>query len=67
MEPRAGSLLNVEGYPILGWWTKRIASARRNPTTHAVDSILCVAGPSGGAPVPPNAVPLHTSAVGVQQ
>jgi TonB-linked SusC/RagA family outer membrane protein len=43
---------NVEGYPILGFWTKRIASATRDPATHAVSNILCVAGPSGGAPVP---------------
>ena len=48
----AGALRNVEGYPILGWWTKRIASATRDPVTHAISNILCVAGPSGGAPVP---------------
>jgi TonB-linked SusC/RagA family outer membrane protein len=48
----AGNLRNVEGYPILGWWTKRIASATRDPATHAITNILCVAGPSGGTPVP---------------
>jgi TonB-linked SusC/RagA family outer membrane protein len=39
------------GYPILGFWTKRIASADRDPVTHAISNILCVAGPAGGAPV----------------
>ena len=48
----AGSLRNVEGYPILAWWTKRIASATRNPDgTVDTASIRCVAGPSGGTPV----------------
>jgi hypothetical protein len=42
---------NVEGYPIQAFWTKRVASATRDPATHAISNILCVAGPSGGAPV----------------
>jgi TonB-linked SusC/RagA family outer membrane protein len=50
---------NVEGYPIAGFWTKRIASATRDPATHAISNILCVPGPSGGAPVPcANALPI---------
>ena len=43
---------NVQGYPINGLWTKRIASADRDATTNAITNILCVAGPGGGAPVP---------------
>jgi TonB-linked SusC/RagA family outer membrane protein len=48
----AATLRNVEGYPIQGFWTKRIASATRNPD-NSIDtaSIRCVAGPSGGTPV----------------
>jgi len=42
---------NVLGYPINGLWTKRIASADRDPTTNAITNILCVNGP-GGAPAP---------------
>jgi hypothetical protein len=50
--PGTGTLRNVEGYPIGGFWTKTIASAERDPTTHAVTNILCNNGPpSDGTPV----------------
>jgi len=48
-----GTIANVQGYPIQGFWTKRIASADRNPTTDSISNILCVNGP-GGAPAPCN-------------
>jgi hypothetical protein len=47
-----GILRSVEGYPIQGFWTRRIASADRDPVTHAVSNILCASGsPSDGTPV----------------
>ncbi|MGH7719359.1 MAG: TonB-dependent receptor domain-containing protein, partial [Gemmatimonadaceae bacterium] len=40
------------GFPIGGFFTKRIASADRDPTTHAITNILCENGPgSNGVPV----------------
>jgi TonB-dependent SusC/RagA subfamily outer membrane receptor len=51
--PGTGILRNVEGFPIGGFWTKRIASADRDPTTHAITNVLCENGPpSNGTPVP---------------
>ena len=42
---------SVVGYPISGLWSKKVVSADRDPTTHAVSNILCDGGP-GNAPVP---------------
>ena len=38
------------GYPISGFWSRRVVSADRDPTTHAISNILCDGGP-GNAPV----------------
>ncbi|HEU5209467.1 MAG TPA: TonB-dependent receptor, partial [Longimicrobiales bacterium] len=46
-----GSQRHVVGYPIGGFWSRRVVSADRDPATHAVSNILCDGGP-GGAPVP---------------
>jgi len=55
VSPGTALTRNVEGYPIGGFWTKRIASADRDPTTHAVTNILCENGPpSDGTPAPCN-------------
>lgn len=47
----SGNLRSVEGYPISGFWSRRVVSADRDPTTHAITNILCDGGP-GGEPVP---------------
>lgn len=39
------------GYPIGGFWARRVVSADRDPNTHAVSNILCDGGP-GNDPVP---------------
>ncbi len=41
--------LNREGYPIGGWFTKRVVSADRNPTTNLATNVMCDNGE--GAPV----------------
>ena len=46
LSPGTGLWRNAEGYPIQGFWTKRVASATRNPDhTIVAASIRCVAGP----------------------
>ena len=47
------NIRSVQGYPIQGLWSKRIASATRDPVTGAIDTstIRCVAGPSDNTPV----------------
>lgn len=45
------NLRSVVGYPISGLWSRKVVSADRDPTTHAVSNILCDGGP-GNAPVP---------------
>src|SRR5690606_20619972 len=42
---------HVEGYPIAGFWSRRIVSADRDPATHAISNVLCDGG-DGAAPVP---------------
>ena len=41
---------NREGYPIGGFWCKRVVSADRNPTTQLATNVLCDGG-EGAAPV----------------
>jgi TonB-linked SusC/RagA family outer membrane protein len=43
----AGStnIRSVVGYPISGYWGRRVISADRDPTTHAVTNIMCDGGP----------------------
>jgi len=41
---------STKGYPINAYWSRRIVSADRDPTTNAVTNILCDGGP-GNAPV----------------
>ena len=41
---------SVVGYAINGYWSKRVVSADRDPTTNAISNILCDGGP-GNAPV----------------
>jgi TonB-dependent SusC/RagA subfamily outer membrane receptor len=38
------------GFPISAYWSRRVVSADRDPTTHAITNILCDGGP-GNAPV----------------
>jgi TonB-linked SusC/RagA family outer membrane protein len=53
LPPGTGLFRDAEGYPIGGFWTKSIASADRNPTTHAITNVLCHNGPpTNGPPVP---------------
>jgi TonB-linked SusC/RagA family outer membrane protein len=47
---------SVVGYPISGLWSKRVVSADRDPTTHAVSNILCDGG-LGNDPVPCSQAP----------
>jgi TonB-linked SusC/RagA family outer membrane protein len=42
-------LQNVEGYPINGFWARRVVSATFNTTTRAVENILCDGGTAPGA------------------
>jgi TonB-linked SusC/RagA family outer membrane protein len=39
------------GYPVGGWWEKRVVGATIDPTTGNATSVLCDPGPSGGAPI----------------
>ena len=50
--PFAGTtnVRSTVGYPISAYWSRRVVSADRDPTTHAITNILCDAGP-GNAPV----------------
>ncbi len=50
--PFAGStnVRSVVGYPISAYWSRRVVSADRDPTTHAITNILCDGG-AGNAPV----------------
>ena len=41
LPPGTGLTRDAEGYPIGGFWTKSIASADRDPTTHAITNVLC--------------------------
>lgn len=41
---------NIIGYPILGFWARRVVSADRDPTTQLPINILCE-GPAGQPPV----------------
>jgi TonB-linked SusC/RagA family outer membrane protein len=41
---------NQEGYPIGGWWTRRVVSADRDPTTKLATNVLCDGG-AGNEPV----------------
>lgn len=47
--PFAGStnIRSAVGYPINAYWSRRIVSADRDPTTHAISNILCDGGASG--------------------
>ncbi len=63
---------NVEGYPILGWWSRRIASATQDPTTGKVTNVLCDGGAGkdavacGTAPFQylGSALPTYTGSIG---
>jgi TonB-dependent SusC/RagA subfamily outer membrane receptor len=50
--PFAGStnVRSVVGYPISAYWSRRVVSADRDPTTHAITNVLCDGG-AGNAPV----------------
>lgn len=50
--PFAGSsnVRSAVGYPINAYWSRRVVSADRDPTTHAISNILCDGG-AGGTPV----------------
>jgi TonB-linked SusC/RagA family outer membrane protein len=48
---------NIVGYPIGGYFAKRVVSADRDPTTHLATNVLCDGGP-GQAPVPCATAPL---------
>ena len=56
--PFAGStnVRSVVGFPISGYWSPRVVSADRDPTTHAITNILCDGG-VGNAPVACSAAP----------
>ena len=56
--PFAGTtnVRSVVGFPISGYWSRRVVSADRDPTTHAITNILCDAG-AGNAPVACNVAP----------
>lgn len=56
--PFAGStnVRSVVGFPISGYWSPRVVSADRDPTTHAITNILCDGG-AGKAPVACSAAP----------
>ena len=47
---------SVVGFPINGYWSRRVVSADRDPTTHAITNILCDGG-AGKAPVACSAAP----------
>ena len=51
--PFAGStnVRSVVGFPISAYWSRRVVSADRDPTTHAISNIRCDGG-AGNAPVP---------------
>jgi TonB-linked SusC/RagA family outer membrane protein len=51
--PFAGStnIRSTKGFPINAYWSRRIVSADRDPTTNAITNILCDGG-AGNAPVP---------------
>jgi TonB-linked SusC/RagA family outer membrane protein len=57
--PFAGStnIRSVVGYPINAYWARRVVSADRDPTTHAISNILCDGG-AGNAPVACNTAPV---------
>jgi TonB-dependent SusC/RagA subfamily outer membrane receptor len=50
--PFAGStnVRSTVGFPISAYWSRRVVSADRDPTTHAITNILCDGG-AGNAPV----------------
>jgi TonB-linked SusC/RagA family outer membrane protein len=56
--PFAGSVnvRSVVGFPISAYWSRRVVSADRDPTTHAITNILCDGG-AGNAPVVCNVAP----------
>jgi TonB-linked SusC/RagA family outer membrane protein len=56
--PFAGStnVRSVVGFPISAYWSRRVVSADRDPTTHAITNILCDGG-AGNAPVACSAAP----------
>ena len=56
--PFAGStnVRSVVGFPISAYWARRVVSADRDPTTHAITNILCDGG-AGNAPVACNVAP----------
>jgi len=47
---------SVVGFPISAYWSRRVVSADRDPTTHAITNILCDGG-AGNAPVACSAAP----------
>ena len=57
--PFAGStnVRSVVGFPISAYWSRRVVSADRDPTTHAISNILCDGG-AGNAPVPCSGAPV---------
>jgi TonB-linked SusC/RagA family outer membrane protein len=57
--PFAGTanVRSVVGFPISSYWSRRVVSADRDPTTHAITNILCDGGP-GNAPVACNVAPV---------
>jgi TonB-dependent SusC/RagA subfamily outer membrane receptor len=54
----AANTQNVVGYPVQGWWSRRIFSADRDATTGLAINVLC-ADSSGRAGVPCATAPFH--------
>ena len=50
LPPGTGTFRDAEGYPIGGFWTKSIASADRDPTTHAIPRPLTQRSTENGPP-----------------
>ncbi|HUQ98500.1 MAG TPA: SusC/RagA family TonB-linked outer membrane protein [Gemmatimonadaceae bacterium] len=40
------------GYPVGGWWSRKVTGATIDPATGEAITVFCVPGPQGGAPVP---------------
>jgi TonB-linked SusC/RagA family outer membrane protein len=57
--PFAGStnIRSVVGFPISAYWSRRVVSADRDPTSHAITNILCDGG-DGNAPVACSGAPV---------
>lgn len=53
---RSSGQFNRNGYPILGFFSRRVVSADRNPTTNLATNVLCDGGP-GNTPVACAAAP----------